>query len=298
MPPEPVQVAFRVYGTDWGMRGHGSRQIDWLVDGKVLHRDNVLFVIDQPISKAYKLSLEEKYRVYDATNWCSPWLTRGRRWDKFLKYWAPHHWVSYNDYHPRHICRNRILRAAGCQTWHYSHSVNLPHVHGQPNYEPWMHLDYDHLVCWCDMDAAAFAGGEKHILGPLFSSQVAHTVVAVFDSTYGNYPAGTAAAFYKYLLIMLDQNPDMIMLFKPKHVPAPTLFHPRLYILPPWIDPALVIACSKVTIGLAYTSPVVEAWGAGKEAYWFDPHRNIPIARNMEYGDGLAANRFRELLTK
>ena len=292
---EPVQVAFRTYPSDWGMRGHGSRQIDWLVDGKILHRDNVLFVIDERAYSSHDTTaLKAKYRTYDASRL---YMDSKRRWYAFLEEWAPKHWVSYNDFAPRHKIRNRILREAGCQTWHYSNSVNLPHLHGQPNYQAWLEWDYDHLVCWCELDATAFAGGEKHILGPLFSSQVPKKVIAVFDSTYEHYPPGTEAAFHRYLLHKLDAHPGVMMLYKPKH-DGVTFAHPRAYVLPAWINPALVIGCADLTIGLAYTSPVVEAWGAGKEAYWFDPHRNIPVARNMNYGDGRAADRFLELLTK
>src|SRR5437899_90651 len=136
--PEPVQVAFRVYATDWGLRGHGSRQVDWLIDGKLLHKDNVLFVIDQPISRAYRKALEAKYRVYNASaRYRAPWCDE-IRWKRFLNSWVPRHWVSYNDYHPRHWIRNRLLRTVACQTWHYSHSVNLP----QEGYQPWKELDY------------------------------------------------------------------------------------------------------------------------------------------------------------
>ena len=77
MTPEPVQVAFRVYATDWGFRGHGSRQIDWLVDGTLLHKDNVVFVIDGAIAPDYLDALQQRYRVYGA--WMR-WSSEPRRW--------------------------------------------------------------------------------------------------------------------------------------------------------------------------------------------------------------------------
>ena len=302
--PEPVQVAFRVFATDWGLRGHGSRQIDWLVDGKLLHRDNVLFVIDQPISKEYYKALSAKYRVYDASYYGLRWLEKisyadEERWTHFLTHWRPTHWVSYNDFSPRHKFRNRILRDTGVQTWLYSHSINLP----PEGYGPWKDLDYDHLVLWNEMDAKHFEGGQKHILGPLFSSQVPQTVVAVFDSTWAHYPTGIREKFFVDLFAFLDRHPGMIMLYKPKWKTEP-IVRPRFYTLPEWLDPALVIGCAHFSISLYGASTNVEAQDAGKIGFWYDPfgttfdldtvtarYINPPLKET-------AAQRFRELLVK
>mgnify|MGYP001601771348 CR=1 FL=1 len=296
MVPKNVQVAFRVYSNDWGLRGHGSRQIDWLVDGTKLHRENVLFVIDQKISHEYKKALESKYRVYDASRKWHETSDRIRWW-KFTEQWQPQHWVSYNDYHPRHKIRNLILC---CQTWHYSHSLNMP----KEQYQPWHELNYDHLVFNSEVDAAYFTGGQKHILGPLFSSQVPQTVVAVFDSTWAHYPDGTQDKFFAGLYELLDRHPSMVMLYKPKHKLPPIWFerpHKNFYTLPEWIEPGLVIGCADATISLYGASTTMEAQGAGKTAFWFNPwiHSHIDdfktINPPLKY---TAADRFRELLLK
>jgi hypothetical protein len=287
--PEPVQVAIHVYASDWGLRGHGSRQIDWLVDGTLLHRDNVVFVFDKPISPEYRKALQAQYRIHDAT-----W--QHYKWGKFLEVWSPKHWVSYNDFHPRHKIRNRILRDAGCQTWHYSHSINLP----PEGYPPWKELDYDHLVCWNETDAAQFEGGQKHILGPLFASQVPQLVIALFDSTWDNYPSGLRDKFFSDMYALLDRLPKTMMLYKPKLKPPPMPTVKNFYVLPEWIEPALVIGCADLTIGLACTSPVIEAQGAGKRAIWYDPATQSPddvdVCLMKEGAD--PAQRFRELLAK
>jgi hypothetical protein len=307
MPPEPVQVAFRVYPDDWGLRGHGSRQIDWLVDGTVLHQGNVLFVIDQPISRAYKQALQVKYRVYDASlpfKLNSFSSANRHRWHKFLVRWAPKHWVSYNDFHPRHKERNQIFRAAGVQSWYYSHSVNLP----PEGYAPWKQLDYDHLVFNNETDAAQFEGGTKHILGPLFSSQVPQTVVAVFDSTPENYPPGTHGKFLDEMYALLSRHPGMVMLYKPKWKPRLLLTIKNFYVLPEWIEPGLVIGCSHFSISLYGTSTKVEAEGAGKPAFDYNPWTQTiddllapPISQMSAFirapQTDTPADRFRELLT-
>lgn len=79
----------------------------------------------------------------------------------------------------------------------------------------------------------------------------------------------------------------------------------NFYILPEWIEPGLVIGCAAITIGLAGTSPVVEAHGAGKQGIWYDPMKqNVPELQMMIDKSTLVgqhddpAQRFRELLVK
>ena len=298
MAPRNVQVAFRVYSNDWGLRGHGSRQIDWLVDGVKLRRDNVVFVIDGDISPEYRIRLHRAYpgRIHDT------WTIIDNPWRKFLRSWQPQHFVSYNDFHPRHRERNQILREAGCQSWHYSHSVNMPTEH----YPPWHELDYDHLVFNSEVDAAYFTGGQKHILGPLFSSQVPQTVVAVFDSTWEHYPEGTSDKFFAGLYELLDRHPSMVMLYKPKHKPPPIWFehqHKNFYTLPEWIEPGLVIGCATFSISLYGCSTRMEAQGAGKQAFWFNPWEDAyppqPEQCYLSFGElATPADQFLELLLK
>lgn len=273
MTPEPVQVAIRVYGSDWGLRGHGSRQIDWLIDGTLLHRENTVFVIDQSLARGYKQRLQAKYRVYDASS-CLDFISfvNTHRWNKFLLRWKPTHWVSYNDFHARHIARNAMLRAAGVQTWLYVHSVHDDGAYAKPVDAIWGRMDYEHVLNWGERDAT-LTSGQHHIVGPIFSSQVPKTVVAVFDSTFHNeypYKTGTETQFHEDLRLILDQHPGMVMFYKPKlHIPSP--IHDRCYILPAWINPGLVIAAADLTISLAFTSTTMEALGAGRKALWYDP---------------------------
>lgn len=276
--PEPVQVAFRVYGTDWGMtRGHGSRQVDWLIDGHYLHRDNTVFVIDQRISRAYRQALEAKYRVYDASRW-RPFGDEGARWRRFLDHWRPKHFVSYNDVHPRHTMRNAILKWAGCQTWMYTHSVHDDGAYGKPVEDEWRNLDYDHIVNWGERDARLTPGPQHHVLGPLFSSLVPRKVLAVFDSTFthpGPYVDGTEKAFTDGIGYLLVEHPDWIVISKPK-LPRPEQVRERWYELPAWVNPDLVIACADLTISLAFTSTTIEALGAGRRAIFYDPLNAFP----------------------
>ena len=105
--------------------------------------------------------------------------------------------------------------------------------------------------------------------------------------------------FFQHFREILDEHPEVMILYKPKNDPPVLPIHPRWFTLPKELDPAFVIACAHVTFGLPFTSPVVEAWGAGKQAYWYDPFTQRDTTDF--YGinqDGLAADRFRELLTK
>ena len=298
MAPRNIQVAFRCYGSDWGMhRGHGSRRIDWMIDGINLNKDNVIFVIDSTISKEYRTALKSKYQTYDAYT-----LTMSnKRWHRFLEYWQPKHFVSYNDFHPRHRERNKIFREHGVQSWFYSHSVNLP----KEGYLPWKNLHYDHLVLWNETDAAQFDGPfcQKHILGPLFSSQVPQTVVAVFDSTWEHYPEGCQDKFFADLYEVLDANPGVIMLFKPKHKMPSIWFerpHKNFYTLPEWIEPGLVIACADLTIAIYGASPAIEAHATGRKAFWYDPFNAGDELVHLKFNAPpiTPADRFRELLLK
>ena len=66
--PQFVQVGIRVYTTDWGFPGENPREIDWLLDGRQVHRDNTLFVIEKPLSAEYREEFERRrYRCVDVS---------------------------------------------------------------------------------------------------------------------------------------------------------------------------------------------------------------------------------------
>lgn len=66
--PEPALCAIRVYTTDYGVRGEDTLQVDWLLDGRSLHRGNTLFVIEKPVPAEYRAELARRgYRVADVS---------------------------------------------------------------------------------------------------------------------------------------------------------------------------------------------------------------------------------------
>lgn len=148
-----------------------------------------------------------------------------------------------------------------------------------------------------------------HVWGPLWSSHVRHQpsvsvllhkqrsirpverVIAVFDTTFGSgAPYGEAGAqeFYESLTAMLDQPKwaSRLLLFKSKYhldefrsqfssktVTSLDCFlaHPRCLSLDAYVAPGSVIAEADLTISIAYTSTTVEALGARRRAFYFDP---------------------------
>ena len=58
--PRSAQVGIRVYASDWGFHGEGSCEIDWLLDGRQVHRENTLFVIEKPVSAKYRKEFEHR----------------------------------------------------------------------------------------------------------------------------------------------------------------------------------------------------------------------------------------------
>lgn len=67
--PCEAEVGFRVYTTDWGFRGEGTIEIDWLIDDKSLRADNTIFVVERPISAEYWMGFAKRgYRALDISS--------------------------------------------------------------------------------------------------------------------------------------------------------------------------------------------------------------------------------------
>lgn len=348
--PRPIQAVLRVYATDWGFRGEGTRKIDWLLDSKELHRDNTLFVIEKPVSEKYRAELAvRRYHVEDVSGppamlfrGMGAWIkllvasirapgvfvevaARGwleyLRWTAFLERWRPRHYVVYNHFHYDHVFRNSRLRSAGCESWYYVHSVHdrCAFLHASPDGPlrsqiDWTYLSYDHEVHWGRRDGELYRGMRSHsrayhTWGPLWSGHVRpeprvaalieklrsarkiDAVVAVFDTSIGSgssYAEASVREFYDTLVALLERAEwaTRLLLFKPKDKPGDfhaqasaevvasldrLLAHPRCLSLAAEVDPVAAIAEADLTLSIAFTSSTVEALGARRRAFYFDP---------------------------
>jgi len=346
--PRPIQAALRIYTTDWGFRGEGTRTIDWLLDGKKLHPDNTLFVIEKSVSEKYQAELAARFYNVEDVSGPPAMLFRGMgawirllvaatrapgvfvevaargwleylRWTAFLARWRPHHYVAYNHFHYDHAFRNSLLRQAGCESWYYVHSVHdrCAFLYASPDgplrsQVDWMYLSYDHEVHWGRRDEELhrrMRGQSRvyHTWGPLWSAHVRpvcfvtneieqrrsemklDSIVAVFDTSFGlasPYGKPGAREFYDDLVAMLD-GPNWarrLLLFKSKNYEdefqdSPEtaasldrlLKHPRCLSIGADVAPGAAIAEADLTISIAYTSTTVEALGARRRAFYFDP---------------------------
>jgi len=57
---ENVQCAVRLYKSDWGLRGEGTHEVDWLLDGRRLHARNTVFVAETPLYQQYEEELDRR----------------------------------------------------------------------------------------------------------------------------------------------------------------------------------------------------------------------------------------------
>jgi len=291
--PRPVQVSIRVYASDWGFPGAGSREIDWLLDHQQLHGGNTLFVIEKPVAASYRWEFDRRQYCWTDIGGRSAFrhvsirflfcelLVRGLkawvgfaasavrapklflevaargwleyfRWTALLERWRPRHYVAYNHFHFESLFRNARLRAAGCESWYYVHSINDPCAFIEPAspkairfQQEWTYLGYDHEVHWGIRDenfTRMMRGNSRayHVWGPLWSahvrsladmnavirkrlgSQAKTRKVAVFDGTFGGgapYDEDDAREFFDALAAMLDhpQWAASLLLFKPKN---------------------------------------------------------------------------------
>jgi len=162
-PKESYQVGIRVYRTD--LRFHYKyRNIDFLLDGKYLNKDNTLFCVETYISDSYRKELKNRnYNIVDLTRILSSvhisflgkviikeilyfWVVLSKdilfapdfvikltlkslynylSWKRFLEtYYIKHH-VVYNDWGPLQIIRNIVFSRVSTKTWYYLHSCQF-----------------------------------------------------------------------------------------------------------------------------------------------------------------------------
>jgi hypothetical protein len=137
-------------------------------------------------------------------------------------------------------------------------------------------------------------------------------VVAVFDSTYRDDTATTyedGMAFAQGIRQLLDERSDLAIIFKEKkprsyHRTRDALGlagfydalarHPRCFFPGYEVSPSEVLAISDVAISFPFTSPTLEALGAGLRAIYFDPSGKY---RGSYYDriPGLVAHGYEEL---
>ena len=373
--PHYVQVALLVYATDWGFRGEGTREIDWLLNGKDLHRDNTLFVIEKPVPKEYRAEFTRRgYRFMDVSRHeafrCVSWafllrelvfrgvrawaklvfarssgmfnavVARGWldyfRWTAFLERWKPQHYVVYNHFHFEHLFRSVRLRAAGCKSWYYVHSLhdsNVCFYLANPirSQADWAYVSYDNEVHWGRRDAnymkrmSGLSGAYK-VWGPLWSAHVSSVpgvaffikqrqnanqrkaIVAAFDAPSPLYWEIGAQEFLDALTAMLDRPEwsSRMLVYKPKYdlaglrkfasSEAVTAFerlrdHPHCMLLDAGVAPGAVIAEADLTVSIAYTTTTVEALGARRRAFFFDPGGKLPNSYYDQFPNLVAHDR-------
>lgn len=147
-----------------------------------------------------------------------------------------------------------------------------------------------------EADAVAVARYEAE-LRPLVDTPIDRYVrsVGVFDgSLTGHEPLVRAwVAFHRGLAALAERLPDVLFLVKPKRdldglavvvgadgerVLDDLRRRPNVALLPASFETDALLALTDLTIGLPFTSVVVEAMGAGKPAVYFDAARQYPEA--------------------
>lgn len=165
-PMKDFQIGIRIYKTDFGFR-FPYRRIDFLLDGRKIHRTNTLFCVETQISPEYRRQLQEKsYKVVDLPtilrsvsvsfllrvllkDFLSLWLRVGKdiflappflikttlknwrtylTWKRFMEEFSMKHLVVYNDFGEQHVLRNLVLAQHQTETWYYLHSRNSDDV--------------------------------------------------------------------------------------------------------------------------------------------------------------------------
>jgi hypothetical protein len=241
-------------------------------------------------------------------------------WSSFVSAWKTRHFVSYADYSVRHIGRNLILSKNGTQTWYYADAEFTYETMPGP-----MHLDlgfgylcFDHCVTWSHryaryMQSHHQAIPDYRVVGSYWSEQVlairdgriksvfaqnlpervprGAKVIAVFDAFYHNdgwLPIRYGVLFARAMTDLLNERPDVFMVFKEKKWPAfytsadsdelksayqALASHPRCLVPGFEVSTPEVLAVSELCVSFPFGSPTMEAVGAGIKAIYYAPDK-------------------------
>ena len=162
-PREEFQLGIRVYGNDIGFGGK-IRNIDFILDGQLLHRGNTMFCLETGVSRAYLAALERRnYRYVEVRKilrnadipfirrtvlgeflpaWgalirhglsLSPLVLRTSlevfdrylTWSRFFSRYGMKKYISYNDFREGSTVRNLVFRIHGTESHYYVHSSHF-----------------------------------------------------------------------------------------------------------------------------------------------------------------------------
>ena len=269
------------------------------------------------------------------------------KWKKVLKDVEIKHFITHSDFGMGHVGRNIALNQAGVQAWYFTdsmaHGVNFrKEKKGGMRHPFWAYLYYDHLVTW----HAAFAQYYKehpgsfrhtHVVGCIWGAHIKeknqarkHTAVAIsknlgnlfvlscFDSTYlrnGHISYAGGIAFAEHLLQLVDECPDIYIIFKEKKdrsihyrldpLLGPKLLeiynkmnsHPKITIYSNQMDASELISISDMVVTFPFTSTTFEALSRNRPAIWHDP---VGDYRKTLYGKigGVTTHSYEELKAK
>ena len=148
-------IGWRVYKNDWAFAGH---QIDWIIDGKTIKKEDVLFLIETPISKEYESEfIKRGYNIYHLQRFKNRWLRLIcyiPSWFILLYKHSLKNYVAYNSYSWIHRIRNWILKEHGVITWCYMHSRNFMDLYCPESemldykFMPMCRNNFDYYVGW------------------------------------------------------------------------------------------------------------------------------------------------------
>jgi len=242
------------------------------------------------------------------------------KWQEVLEKVEFKHFITHSDFGESHVGRNIALHQAGVQTWYFIDSIayelNYRREEGHGKLFPfWAYLDYDHLVSWHKALCQYFKDHphsfrKTHVVGCLWGSHVEeknqarkkidsaalknidnYFVIACFDSTYlmnAHISYAGGIAFAEQLLKLVEENPDVFIIFKEKksrkdHVFLHPVLGPRLVELYEKMsansrikffdnqgDSSEIISIADMVITFPFSSPTFEAFSVNKPAIWHD----------------------------
>ncbi|MDP3396772.1 MAG: polysaccharide biosynthesis PFTS motif protein [Methanoregula sp.] len=176
-------IGMRVYDNDLAFF-QKLRSIDFLIDGKTITPDDVLFCLETEISPDYQHELVARryhtahvrscfknssisaltrilkkgflktwvsalirslFASPDAIHMTSEALYSYLTWVCFCGQYRIKNYVVYNDTIPVHIIRNLVLSREGIQTWYFLHSSNVHIYYKPPVKEHYRHIYVSHL---------------------------------------------------------------------------------------------------------------------------------------------------------